>query len=239
MSVSTIGNAKSFPFTKGDVMKRRLMIWMLAFCLSAPFAAAMDIPDAPLEPEEQQDVDYQPGSLVEFFFLPFGTDVERPPSDPAVSMTYDTEEQVFAGSIMQKDETFKSFIGRSGMLRWNTYLNVKKPGVHVFTTQLLPQKKKALSSWEAAAKYYGYNVAINGESKLTSIPSGALETFNCNFSAPGLYRVTISLWLTTNLDKLTWPDMRITMKVREPGSMGLRFVTRKDLLTPVLDSGDE
>ncbi len=204
----------------------RPVILFFGLLLTGFAASAGNIPDAPLEPNYSQSDEAKavPGSILEFWFAPPGKRFERFPTDPSVTGMIDAADKVFQGSSMLNDPEMKNFIARHGVLQWTTYFRVNKPGKHVFAMGID-------GMWSDNPSYGGASMLVNGESKLTAIPKRD-ESATVDFAKPGLYKLQIRMWWTHGGAPTREPlfqDYRVGLKVREPGSLGLRQVTKKDL----------
>lgn len=201
----------------------KTMLWTaLLLAVSLVTANAIDIPDAPLEPwvEKSQEQSVNPGTILEFWFA--SDRFERFPVDPSVTGMIDDSDKVFAGSSMLKDAEMKQYVGRHGVLQWTAYFRVTKPGKHVFAMGIE-------GMWSDDTRYGGAGMLINDERKIVALPARD-ESATVDFSEPGLYKMQIRMWWTHGSRKgPMFQDYRVSLKVREPGSLGLRQVTKKDL----------
>lgn len=178
--------------------------------------------DTALEPAMAQSAKkgLKYGSILEYWFLEPGEPVSRMPADISLSGMIDDSKQIFSGASMLRDGELKKYASRQGVLRWTSYIRVAKPGKHVF----------ALSSvglTEASTKYSGVALAINGEVK-TRAAADRDGSAVVDFAAPGWYAVQVWLWWSHNR-KPAFQDYGATLKIREPGSLSLRPVTRRDI----------
>ena len=218
---------------------------LFAVCLAVAAAPAGERPEASLEPsipasqeddfesDEDESDDGSPleptpgkagrrgfryGTILEYWFLEPGDRFSRMPHEPSLTGMIDDSKQYFLGNAMLRDNELKQYVGRQGVLQWTAYFRVTKPGKHVFA---LSFKGSDEPSWSGAA------LAFNDETKATATV-GKDASAAVDFAAPGWYRMQVRVWWTHH-SKPNFPDFAATIKVREPGSLSLRPIARKEL----------
>lgn len=211
-------------------MKSYLLAFLLALAPGALLHAS-DLADAPLEPETTEIASnvYLPGALLEFWFLDQYVDFMNPKTgipnkrwldDPSVSAMLDTTDQLFSGNVIEKDPNLKEFLHRTGALRWTFYYYAKKPGKHVFTME------QKTNTGNCGLTERGSCLLVNNEGKIWCFP-GEVKSATLDFATPGLYKMQLLNWWT-RCDS-PWAQNRMILKVREPGSLGLKQITNKDI----------
>lgn len=196
----------------------------LAVSLSMAGSPAVELVDAPLAPaiEKAGEKDLPSGAILEYWFAPRDKKLERFPVDPSVTGMVDESDKVFAGNSMLKDGEMRQYVSRHGVLQWTTYFLVRKPGKHVFALGVE-------GMWSDNPRYGGASMLINDEATIEVIP-GRDDSVTLDFGEPGLYKMQIRMWWTHgSRSGPLFQDYRVSLKVREPGSLGLRQVTKKDL----------
>lgn len=204
-------------------IQRGLIIAGICLFATACSGNAADIPDAPLEPAIQAtDAKLPPGAILEFWFLPRDKQFTRMPVDPSVTAMIDDSDKVFLGSSMLKDPEMRNYVSRHGILQWTAYFQANKPGKYVFVLG-------AEGMWSDTTRYGGVSLLVNDEEKVAAIPARE-ESCTVDLAKPGLYKLQVRMWWTHgSRPGPVFQDYRASLKVREPGALGLRQVTKKDL----------
>lgn len=180
--------------------------------------------DTPLEPavDRSGKRSFRYGAILEYWHLDPGRKFSRMPSGPSLTgMVDDGGKQFFYAGAMLRDNELKNYANRQGLLRWTTYFRATKPGQHVFL--LAP----TMDDGAADAEYAGASLAVNDEVKIVT-PANIDASAAVDFSAPGWYKLQIRLWWTGE-ERPRFEDYAVTLKVREPGSLSLRPLVKKDL----------
>lgn len=175
--------------------------------------------DTPLEPEKGGKRGYKYGAILEFWLMEPGRKFVRMPSEPSLTGMIDDLRESFAGKAMQRDKELKNYAARQGVLQWTTYFRARKPGKHVFLVT------PAGVGFEGV-EHSGVALAFNDEVKAVT-PGDREASAVVDFGAPGLYKMQVRLWWT-NETRANFTDMDVGLKVREPGSLSLRAMNRKE-----------
>lgn len=190
------------------------------------FSVPDDQAEAPLEPAAATKRGFKYGAILEYWFLTPGQKFERMPADPALTGMIDDGKQHFLGSAMQRDNELKNYANRQGVLQWTTYFRAAKPGKHVFL--LTPTGiNYGVTEYDASTDFSGIGLAINDELKVAA-PGERDTSVTLDFAEPGWYKLQILLWWSHDRPP-AFQDYGINLKVREPGSLSLRPLARKDL----------
>ena len=178
--------------------------------------------DGPMDPAIDRSArrGFKPGTILEFWLLKPGEKFSAMPAVPALTGMIDDSRQYFYAGSMVRDPELKNYASRQGVLQWTTYFRVTRPGKHVFAIT-------AVGPEQTEMQHAGVALAINDDVKVAA-PVDLEESAVADFSEPGWYKLQIRLWWTYP-EKPNYEDFAITLKVREPGTLSLRPLNRKDL----------
>lgn len=160
------------------------------------------------------------GTILEYWFLEPGQRFARVPSEPSLTGMVDDSKQLFSGNAILRDGEMKNYAARQGMLQWTCYFRVSKPGKHVFA---VAAKGLTLDDGNFAGVALAFNDGASTVATAEKDTSVAVD-----FSAPGWYKMQVRIWWCA-AEKPNFAEYGVVLKVREPGTLSLRPVARKEI----------
>ncbi|MCC8189268.1 MAG: hypothetical protein LIP77_01355 [Planctomycetes bacterium] len=177
----------------------------------------------PMEPVARQGMRrFRYGTILEYWLLPAGEAFVRMPGDPSLTGMVDDSRHTFQGASMTRDAEMKHYVSRQGVLQWTTYFRATRAGKHVFALA-----SAGMDPGEEGTAHRGVALAFNEEEKIHALP-GRDYSGTVDFARPGWYKMQVRIWWTDD-EPPNFDTYGVTVKVREPGSLSLRALARKDL----------
>lgn len=188
----------------------------------AATATAAGDRDAPLEPEPGKAGrrGFRYGTILEYWFLEPGVRFTRMPPEPSLTGMIDDSKLLFSGNAMLRDGELKNYVARQGALQWTCYFRVTRAGKHVFAVSA---RDIPLGDSNFAGVALAFNDGTRAVATADKDTSVAVD-----FSAPGWYKMQVRIWWCA-AEKPNFADYGAVVKVREPGSLSLRPIARKEI----------
>ena len=178
--------------------------------------------DEPMDPALDRSAKrgFRAGTILEYWLLKPGEKFARMSSDPSLTGMVDESRQYFYAGAMAGDPELKNYLTRQGVVQWTTYFRATRAGKHVFAVSASGMDK-------GGTAYSGIALLVNDSVKLIT-PVDLDDSAVVDFSAPGWYKLQLRLWWS-HQESPNFEDYAITLKVKEPGTLSLRQLNRKDL----------